>query len=121
MNAKQWAMILHFSLIAGFVIPFAGLVAPILIWQLKKEEFPELDAHAKVVINWMISALIYGFVCFLLVFVVIGFPLLVVLGILCVVFPIIGGIKANDGTLWKYPMSIQFLKSDPVPPGASQE
>ena len=110
MNAKQWAMILHLSLLAGFIIPFAGFVAPILIWQLKKKDIPELDAHGKVVLNWIISALIYGFVCFLLMFIVIGIPLLIVLGIVCVAFPIIGGIKANDGQLWKYPLSIQFLK-----------
>ena len=110
MNAKQWAMILHLSLLAGFIIPFAGLIAPIVIWQLKKEEMPELDAHGKIVVNWLISALIYGAVCFVLSFVLIGIPLLFVLGILSVVFPIIGGIKANNGEVWKYPLSISFIK-----------
>jgi len=32
------------------------------------------------------------------------------LGVIGVVFPIIGGIKANNGQLWKYPLSIPFLK-----------
>ena len=36
---RMWAMILHFSLLAGFVIPLGGLIAPIIIWQIKKEEF----------------------------------------------------------------------------------
>jgi hypothetical protein len=110
MNAKQWAMLLHFSLLAGFVVPFAGLIVPIIIWQLKKTEFPEIDAHGKVVVNWMISLIIYGAVCFLLSFILIGIPLLIVLGALAVIFPIIGGIKANNGELWKYPLSIPFLK-----------
>ena len=110
MDAKQWAMLLHFSLLAGFVVPFAGLIAPIIIWQLKKTEFPEVDAHGKVVVNWMISGIIYGAVCFLLSFILIGIPLLIVLGALAVIFPIIGGIKANNGELWKYPLSIPFLK-----------
>ena len=110
MNAKQWAMLLHFSLLAGFVVPFAGLMVPIIIWQLKKTEFPEIDAHGKVVVNWMISGIIYGAICFLLTFILIGIPLLVVLGALAVIFPIIGGIKANNGELWKYPLSIPFLK-----------
>jgi uncharacterized Tic20 family protein len=110
MNQRQWAMILHFSLLSGYIIPLAGLVAPIVIWQLKKTEFPEIDAHGKVVINWIISAVIYACVFLLLSFVVIGMPLLIVLGILCVVFPIVGGIKANNGELWAYPLSIRFLK-----------
>jgi hypothetical protein len=33
-----------------------------------------------------------------------------VLGILAVVFPIIGGIKANNGELWHYPMTINIIK-----------
>ena len=59
--------------------------------------------------NWIISEVIYGVLFVLLAFVFIGFPLLIVLGILGVVFPIIGGIKANDGEAWKYPLSIRFL------------
>ena len=110
MNEKQWAMILHFSMLTGFVIPLAGLIAPIIIWQIKKTEMPGIDAHGKVVVNWIISAAIYAAVCALLIVIVIGVPLLWVLGVLCIVFPIIGGIKANNGELWKYPLSIQFLK-----------
>ena len=36
--------------------------------------------------------------------------LIYVLTALCIIFPIIGGIKANNGELWKYPLSIQFFK-----------
>jgi len=110
MNARQWAMFLHLSLFAGFLVPMAGLVVPIIIWQLKKEEFPEIDEHGKIVVNWIISSFIYAAVCVVLCFVLIGIPLLFVLGVLSIVFPIIGGIKANDGQVWKYPLSIQFLK-----------
>jgi uncharacterized Tic20 family protein len=109
-EARQWAMFLHLSLLAGYVIPLAGFVAPILIWQLKKTELPAIDDHGKVVINWLISGLIYATVCFLLFVVFIGIPLMVILGLMAVAFPIIGGIKANNGELWKYPFSIPFLK-----------
>lgn len=109
-QTRQWAMFLHLSTLLGFVVPFLGLVAPILIWQLKKEEMPALDAHGKSVANWLISSFLYALGCVVLSFVLIGIPLLVVLGLLCIVFPIIGGIKANDGELWHYPMTIKFLK-----------
>lgn len=108
-ESRTWAMFLHFSLLAGYLIPFGGLLVPIIIWQMKKSEFPEIDQHGKIVVNWMISAAIYGFLSFLLTFALIGVPLLIVLGILGVVFPIIGGIKANAGEVWKYPLSIKFL------------
>jgi uncharacterized protein len=108
-EAKQWAMWLHLSLLAGILIPGAGFIAPIVIWQIKKDDLPMLDAHGKMAVNWLISSLIYGAICFLLSFVLIGIPLLVILGILSIVFPIIGGIKANEGILWKYPLSMKFF------------
>jgi len=109
-QVRQWALVLHLSLLAGFLIPLAGLVAPIIIWQLKKEEMPGLDAHGKVVANWIISSIIYLGVSVLLIFVLIGIPLILLLCLVGVIFPIIGGIKASDGEVWKYPMSITFFR-----------
>jgi uncharacterized Tic20 family protein len=109
-QTRRWAMLLHLSQLANFALPTAGLVLTILIWQIKKSELPVIDAHGKVVLNWLISALIYGVACVILHFALIGWPLMMVLGILAVVFPIIGAVKANNGELWKYPLSITFLK-----------
>ena len=109
-QTRQWAMILHLSLLAGFLIPLAGLVAPIIIWQVKKTELPGIDVHGKIAVNWIISALIYGAISAILVFLVIGILLLIVLSVLGIVFPIVGGIKASNGEVWKYPLSIPFLK-----------
>jgi uncharacterized Tic20 family protein len=108
-DARMWAMILHLSQLANFVAPMAGIIAPIVIWQIKKDEYPEIDQHGRIVVNWMLSGLIYGVVSFLLFFLIIGIPMMAILGVLAVVFPIIGGIKANQGEIWKYPLSISFL------------
>ncbi len=109
-ETRTWAMFLHFSLLAGFVVPMAGLVTPIIIWQIQKNKLPGIDEHGKVVANWLILLIIYGVVSGLLTFILIGFPMLIVLVVVSIIFPIIGGIKANDGQLWKYPLSIQFFK-----------
>jgi uncharacterized Tic20 family protein len=109
-QARQWAMFLHLSQLAGFAVPIAGLVVPIVLWQMKKEELPGIDEHGKVVMNWIISEIIYGIASLLLMLVLIGIPLLIALGIVGIIFPILGGIKANNGELWPYPLSIRFLK-----------
>lgn len=109
-STRSWAMALHFSLFAGFLVPYGGLIAPIVIWQLKKDDLPEIDDHGKVVVNWIISFTIYLVISIALAFFFVGIPLLITLTLLSVIFPIIGGIKANNGELWKYPLSIQFLK-----------
>ena len=103
-------MFLHLSQLLNIIIPFAGVVAPVVLWQIKKDEMPALDAHGKMVANWMISSLIYIAVSFVLTFVLIGILGFIAIGIMGVVFPIIGGIKANNGELWEYPLTIKFLK-----------
>jgi uncharacterized Tic20 family protein len=106
----QWALFLHLSQLAGYIIPFAGWIVPIVIWQTKKEEMPELNAHGRIVVNWILSQLIYGTISVLLIFVLIGIPMIAALMLLGIIFPIIGGIKASDGIVWDYPLTIRFLK-----------
>jgi uncharacterized Tic20 family protein len=109
-DVRTWSMLLHLAQLSGFVVPFGSIVVPIIIWQIKKAELPEIDAHGKVVVNWIISGIIYAVVSALLCIVVIGIPMLLALIVLHIVFPIIGGVKASNGELWKYPLSIAFLK-----------
>ena len=109
-STRTWAVMLHLSTLAGFsVVPLVGLVAPILIWQLKKDAMPELDPHGKIVVNFLLSMFIYWIVAGLLCVVVIGFPILIALWVISIVFPVVGGIKANDGIVWNYPMMIRFF------------
>lgn len=109
-DINQWAMFLHLSQFAGYLIPLAGMLAPIIIWIMKKDDMPELDPHGKAVINWIISAFIYFVISGVLSVVLIGIPLLIILSVLAIVFPIVGAIKANGGEVWDYPMSIRFLR-----------
>lgn len=110
MNERTWCMLIHFSVFAGYIAPLAGLIVPIVLWQIKKDELPSVDAHGKMVLNFILSVILYGIIGFALTFVLIGIPLLFALSIACIVFPIIGGIKANAGELWQYPLVINFVK-----------
>ena len=107
---RQMGMFLHLSLLASLVVPAAGIIVPVVLWQTQKEKMPALDAHGKMVTNWMISHLIYVIVSVVLMVVVVGFLTLLVVAVLGIVFPIIGAIKANNGELWQYPLTIKFIK-----------
>ena len=109
-ESRQWSMFLHLSVLTTYIVPLAGLVAPIVIWQMKKNDSPKLDMHGKIVVNWVLSMILYMIVSVVLSFVIIGLPMLLALVILNIVFPIIGGIKANNGETWRYPLSIRFMK-----------
>jgi uncharacterized Tic20 family protein len=109
-DQRQTGMFLHLSQLAGLIVPFAGIVVPVVIWQTQKDKIPALDAHGKMVTNWMISALIYSAVSVILMFVLVGFLTMLTVIIMAIVFPIIGAVKANNGELWEYPLTIKFLK-----------
>ena len=108
-EARQWAMLMHLSQLANFVIPLAGVIAPIIMWQTKKDQLEDVDAHGKVIVNWLISSFIYSIGCVILSFILIGIPMLIALGAAAVGFAIYGAIKANDGIVWPYPLTIRFI------------
>jgi uncharacterized Tic20 family protein len=109
-DERQMGMFLHLSQLANIVLFPIGIILPIVLWQTQKQKMPALDAHGKMVVNWMISSTIYAFVSIVLCLFVIGFLLLLALAVIGIVFPIIGGIKANNGELWEYPLAIRFIK-----------
>ena len=111
-DEKQMGLFLHLSQLANVFLFPLGILAPILIWQLNKEKMPSLDAHGKMVANWMISSAIYGFISIILIFAFfIGLIPLFGLLIAGIAFPIIGAVKANStGEVWEYPLTIKFLK-----------
>ena len=109
-DTRQWAVLLHLSTLLGFIVPILGFVVPIIIWQWKKTELPAIDAHGKVVANAIISYVIWGAISIPLCILLIGFVLLWILGILAVIFPIIAALKARDGIVWDYPLTIKFFR-----------
>lgn len=112
MEKRSFLMLMHLSQLSSIVIPGAGLVLPIVMWATNKDQSEDIDKHGKVILNQMISALIYAVICVILIFVVVGVFALFALGITGLVFAIIGAIKANEDKLWEYPISIKFFKVD---------
>lgn len=109
-RTRTWATLLHLSQFAGYVLlPGAGLVLPIVIWQIMKQELPGLDDHGRNVANWIISFIIYLAISIGLSIVLIGIPLILALVVCALIFPILGALKANEGEVWKYPLTIEFF------------
>ena len=71
-NVNTWAMLIHLSQFCGYLLPVLGWIVPVVLWLIKKDESAYIDAHGKIVLNWIISQLTYFIVSGLLVFVVIA-------------------------------------------------
>lgn len=107
---RLWAMLCHLSALAGYLIPFGNIIGPLLVWQIKKAQFPAVDAHGKEALNFQISVTLYALVCAVLILVLIGAFLLLALGLASLVFIIIASIKANNGEAYRYPFTVRFIK-----------
>jgi uncharacterized Tic20 family protein len=109
-NIRSWCMACHLSALAGFVVPaFGHVLGPLVVWLIKRGESAEIDAHGKEALNFQISMLIYNLVAGVLCLLLIGFALLAALHILNVVFVILAAIKASEGQMYRYPLTIRLI------------
>ncbi|QEK13661.1 DUF4870 domain-containing protein [Crassaminicella thermophila] len=97
--------IAHLGWIVGFPI-----IAPLIIMLLTKDIFVKNQAKEALVfqIGLVILGAIFGFLCILLV----GFPLLIILGIASLIFPVIAVIRVCDGIDYSYPITGSFARKN---------
>jgi uncharacterized protein len=115
---RTWDMWCHMSALAGLVFPTIGtLLGPLIVWQMKRNEFPSVDEHGKESFNFQLSVFIYVLIGavlgFLGSFICIGFFIWLAAAAIhygAIILAIIAGIKANDGILYRYPLTIRFVK-----------
>jgi uncharacterized Tic20 family protein len=110
-DARLWAMLCHLGGLGVYIVPTIGhLLAPLIIWLIKKDESPFIDDQGKEALNFQISITIYALVALLLTLIIIGFALLLVIGIFDLIMMIIAAVKANSGEKYRYPLCMRFIK-----------
>jgi len=85
------------------------ILGPLIVWIMKKDQSPYLDAQGRELLNFQISYFIYIVVAFLLVFLLVGIVLLPVIGVAWLVLTIVGLVNAADGKLYRFPLIIRML------------
>jgi uncharacterized Tic20 family protein len=101
---KIWSMLSHLSALLG-----VGFVLPLVVYLAMRKESEFVAANAREALNFHISVLIYSLCCIPLVFILIGIPLLIVLGLGSLVLAIIATIKASDGLCYRYPLTLRLV------------
>ena len=87
-----------------------NILGPLVMWLIKREECPFVDACGKEALNFQISMTIYTIVAGVLVLAVIGLILLPAIIIFNVVLTIMASIRASEGSNYQYPLTIRFIK-----------
>jgi uncharacterized protein len=104
------AVVMQLLGFAGFVLPFGNIIAPLVLWLIKRTESPLLDRTGKEVLNFQISYTIYAAIAGVLCFVLIGLLILPIIFILWIIFMIIAAVKTGNGEEYRYPLTIRILQ-----------
>lgn len=115
---RTWAMIAHLSALAGWLTGGIGNIAgPLIVWLVKKDTMPFAASEAKEALNfnisWLLWFLILCAVTVPLMLLFIGLlliPVLIIGPVIWTVFCIVGGIRANEGRPYRYPLTVRFIQ-----------
>ena len=119
---RQWAMFAHLSALLGGLLTsgwggsIGFFIGPLVIWLMKKDNMPFVNDQAKEALNFAITVSLACVVLLMLTIMSLGigalltFPLMMVIGIAALVFFIIAGVQANQGTQYRYPISLRLVK-----------
>jgi uncharacterized Tic20 family protein len=104
-------MVAHFGGAVGAFISFGplGFVGPLIAYLAKGQQSPAVRAHAVAALNFQILWSAIAFVVLWFSWCLLFVPSLVVFAIQ-IIFGIMAGVKANEGQLYKYPMSLSVIK-----------
>jgi len=114
-DARMWGMICHLAALAGIVVPVIGsVIGPLVVWQIKKDEFGFVDEQGKEAVNFQISILLYLLISAILwvplSFFCVGVVIPLAISIVDLIFLLVAAVKANDGEHYRYPLTIRFIK-----------
>jgi uncharacterized Tic20 family protein len=108
---RTWAMLAHLSALAGLVVWIAGCVlGPLAVWISRRDQSAFVAEHAREALNFNITVALAAVVCLLLMLVFVGFILGAALFIAWLVLTLIAAIKASEGAIYRYPVSLRLVK-----------
>lgn len=103
-DERVWIVLSHLSVLLG-----AGILLPLIIYLIKKSDSADVAYHSREALNFHLSLLVYGVICGILTFFIIGIPLLFLLGVATVFLSILAAVRASDGVEYRYPCCIRFI------------
>lgn len=108
-DERTFSMLCHLSALSGLIVPFGHVLGPLIVWLIKKDQYPEVDRQGKAALNFQISLTIYLMIAGVLVILLVGLLLLPAIFIVGLVVSIIATVKSSNGEPFEYPLSINII------------
>ena len=111
-SEKTWSMLIHLGGAIISFITYASLAfLPALIgFLVLKDRGPFVRENTKNALNFQLTMLIGVIVGWITAFFLIGFLILIAVWVVNIIFSIIAAVRANRGEVYRYPITIAFVK-----------
>jgi len=127
---RTWGMACHLSAFVGLVFPLGHVLAPLILWLIKREDSPFVADQGKEALNFQISMSIYIVIALLINIILVGLgmrmpsmtmnmmggmqllsmPVIAAVMLFGFAMVVYATIKANGGVLFRYPLTLRFVK-----------
>lgn len=125
---KNSALFAHLASFGSLIFPFGNIIGPMIVWLIKKDQSEFVDEHGKESLNFQIT---YTIIILILVGLGVGsaissglndsdggiaislilfVTLIIFYALFALVLIIIAAVKASKGEMFRYPMSIRFIR-----------
>lgn len=108
-DERTWGMLAHISAILGAIVALS-FIGPLIVMLVQGPRSDFVRRQSVEALNFQITTYIAAIVSFILVFVLVGFLLLAVVGIGWLVLTIVAGMAASRGEDYRYPINLRLVK-----------
>ena len=92
------------------IVPGIGILGPLVIYLVKKNESPFVRDNALESLNFQLTIILLYILAGILVLALIGIFLFWVIGIMNAVLVIVATVRASEGQVYRYPVSLRLVK-----------
>ncbi len=108
-DERTWAILVHASAFAGFFVPFGNILAPLVVWLIKREESEFVDANGKQALNFQMTwTVIIVFALFSLL-VGVGLFLVPIVALAWVILVVLATVRASENEVYDYPLTVDLV------------
>ncbi|GGD57114.1 DUF4870 domain-containing protein [Pseudoxanthomonas indica] len=100
------------ALVAHLLGILTSFIGPLVIWLINKDKNPNsfVVDQSKEALNFQITLVIVYIIGIILSVILIGALINLLAWLACIIFSIVGAVKANSGEAYRYPFALRLIK-----------
>jgi len=108
-DERTWGSVVHASALVGLFVPFGNVLAPLVVWLIKREESEFVDANGKEALNFQITWTVLLVLALLSVLVGVGVLVAPIVALAWVVLVVLATVRASENEVYDYPLTVDLV------------